>query len=76
MKKNKFDPFIGCKVGQSDPIVIRSYLDEWLCLVDVYAKIDMSKHVQTSGKHALLSFPFREFLSARRAKIPNHDKNQ
>ena len=43
-------PIFGCKVGQSDLIVMK--LDVCRCLLDVYAKfqIDVSKHVQKAGK--------------------------
>ena len=35
MQKNDFDPFFGCKVGQSVPIAMKLELDVWHHLLDV-----------------------------------------
>ena len=75
-------PIFVCKVGQSDPIVMKLELNVWRCIFDIYTKvqIDISKHVQKSLENfrwrgGLLSSPFRVFLSATGPKLPDHDEN-
>ena len=50
--KNKFDLLFGCKLDQSDPIVIKLKLDMSCHLLNVYTKfqIDVSKHVEKVRK--------------------------
>ena len=45
-------PTFGCKLGQSDPIVMQLKLDMSCHLLNVYTKfqIDISKHEEKSGK--------------------------
>ena len=69
-------PISGCKVDQSDLIVIKLLLDVWRCLPDVYAKfqIDISNHVQKSRENFSLAesstnSPSQVFLSARGPKF-------
>ena len=57
IQKKKLIAIFGCKVGQSDPIVMKLLLDLWHCLPDVHAnfEIDISSMYKRSLENFLLA---------------------